>query len=79
MPGAVGTCSNASAGTICGAASCTGTTFTPSAACDGAGTCQAPTAHSCAPFICGTNSCKTTCASDADCAAGTHCLSGSCS
>ena len=51
------------AGTSCGTASCSGSTSTPVGTCDGAGTCsQSPV--SCAPYMCGTGACQTTCADD---------------
>jgi hypothetical protein len=60
-------------GTACGAASCSGSTSTPVGACDGAGTCK-QTSVNCSPYICGGDTCKTTCATTADCASGFSCL-----
>jgi hypothetical protein len=73
-----GACQKYAAGTACGAASCTGSTFTPATTCDGAGTCTPPTTTSCAPYVCGTAACKTTCASTADCVSPNVCTAGVC-
>src|SRR4029078_12092771 len=53
-------------------------TMTPGGMCDGAGTCAIPAATSCFPFRCGTNTCKSPCAADADCAPPGVCSNGSC-
>jgi hypothetical protein len=72
-----GACRSMAAGTACGVASCTGSSGTPVGSCDGAGACrQTPT--SCAPYVCGTAACKTTCASNADCVVGYTCQGYSC-
>ena len=72
-----GACRPMPAGTICGAASCSGSTSTPVGSCDGAGTCQ-QSPVSCSPYLCGGNACKTTCATVADCVTGYMCLGYSC-
>jgi hypothetical protein len=72
-----GACRPMPAGTICGVASCSGSTATPAGTCNGAGTCQQGS-MSCSPYVCGTNACKTTCATDGDCVAGFSCLGYSC-
>jgi len=78
-----GTCNGAGAcrygvsGTSCGAASCSGSTFTPVGKCDGAGACSQPPT-SCGAYVCSGDACRTTCAINADCAAGFNCQSGSC-
>jgi hypothetical protein len=72
-----GACRNAPATTSCGAASCSGSTFTPVGNCNGAGACAQPPA-SCAPFACGAGACRTSCGVDTDCAAGFTCLSNVC-
>ncbi len=46
--------------------------------CDGAGTCQAATTASCAPYMCGATSCATTCTADTDCTTGNFCSAGVC-
>jgi hypothetical protein len=77
-PGSAGTCSPLPAGTACGAASCSGSTFSQAPACDGAGACQPAPAISCAPYTCGQASCRTSCATSTDCVTGTQCLNGLC-
>ena len=64
-----GACSPWSTAQGCRLASCTGTTFTAAANCDGNGSCPAPTTQSCDPYVCSTTSpsCKTTCTADTDC------------
>jgi hypothetical protein len=72
-----GACRPMAAGTSCGAASCSGSTFTSGGSCDGAGTCR-QNMTSCSPYVCGSGACKTTCAADSDCVAGYSCQGGSC-
>jgi hypothetical protein len=62
-----GACRKYASGTQCAAATCTGSTLTSSATCNGGGTCSTPTTSSCSPYVCGTGACKTTCATNADC------------
>ena len=62
-----GACTQAATTVSCAAATCTGTTFTPTAFCSGGGSCSAATTSSCAPYVCGGASCKTTCSVDGDC------------
>lgn len=71
-------CQKYASGTGCGAATCTGSTLTPGASCDGSGTCTTPATTSCAPYVCGTGACKTTCATSADCASPNVCTVGIC-
>jgi len=52
--------------------SCTGSTQTNVSRCDGLGNCGAAMTN-CAPFACGIDVCKTTCASTTDCATGAFC------
>src|SRR3954470_10987241 len=75
-----GVCQSYAQGTPCRSATCPAstTTFTPAGSCDGAGTCSAPAATSCFPFICGAAACKSTCTADADCAPPGACSGGSC-
>ncbi|HXU01088.1 MAG TPA: hypothetical protein VN903_08855 [Polyangia bacterium] len=72
-----GACRPMTAGTSCGTASCSGSTFTPVGSCDGAGVCR-QTSTSCAPYVCGTGACNTTCAVNTDCVLGYSCLGSSC-
>jgi hypothetical protein len=73
-----GGCQKYAAGTSCGPATCTGSTNTPAASCNGTGTCVAPAGSSCAPYVCGAGTCKTTCAANADCLAPNVCTVGIC-
>jgi hypothetical protein len=79
-----GTCNGAGAcrqyvtGTQCVAASCTGSTLTSARLCNGSGTCQAATTSSCNFYACNPTSCKTSCATTADCASPYVCLGTTC-
>jgi len=73
-----GACRLYAAGTQCVGPTCSGTTFTPARTCNGTGTCQTATSSSCTPFACGTNACKTTCSTSADCASPNTCNGTSC-
>ena len=69
----------ASNGTPCGTASCTAGTETEVSACDGtAKTCPAGMMNACAPYICGTTACRSSCVGDSDCVSGNYCNSGMC-
>ncbi len=68
-------CSYPSASVSCGQ-SCTNGSETLRR-CDGAGTC-ASKLESCGAYVCAANACKTSCADDADCVAGEHCVASSC-
>jgi hypothetical protein len=81
-----GTCDGAGAcrsyvtGTVCQAGTCDGASVGGIRVCDGKGTCTPGAATICAPFDCdpGTNTCLTSCSSDADCALNVKCVNGSC-
>jgi hypothetical protein len=62
-----GTCQLQATTVPCGNPSCSGTTFTPTAYCNGAGACSTVTQASCSPYICGTTSCTNSCNVDTDC------------
>jgi len=69
-----GACQSYSSTTSCGMDSCAGGTETPAARCDGVGDCVSGTPTGCAPYVCGAGGdCKTSCATDADCASGASC------
>jgi hypothetical protein len=71
-------CAYASATTSCGS-TCTNGIATAST-CSGAGQCVVGQPTSCQTFSCdpATGACRTTCASDADCAGGYSCTTGAC-
>jgi len=64
------------AGAPCGnAGMCHGNMYQPADACDGNGFCVGGGSQtvSCAPYLCGTEGCLTSCAADSDCIDGAHC------
>ncbi len=71
-------CTYPSAASQCRAASCTAGTATLAAACDGAGSCPPASTQSCGSFACAATACNATCSTDAQCAAGSWCSSGTC-
>jgi len=73
-------CVAAGSSTECGAATCVSGVATPAAKCDGAGSCGAVASTSCGKFACntaGTACLSAPCATNADCATGYRCDSGS--
>jgi hypothetical protein len=66
------------AGTTCAAGSCTGSTATNTATCDGVGHCGAAGTHECSPYLCGSGVCRTSCTATIDCKAGYVCTSQAC-
>ncbi len=62
-----GACTQAAPSVSCAPASCSGSTFTPTAFCSGIGTCTTPSTASCAPYVCNGTSCSPTCANDGQC------------
>jgi len=68
-----GACRKHVAGTVCESEACSGATDTPARTCDGAGVCQTTSQTTCGSYVCGSSSCKTSCASNADCATGNVC------
>jgi len=73
-----GACRLYSAGTTCGSQTCSGSTLTPAARCDGGGNCVPGTSQTCLPYVCGATSCLTMCATSADCSGGNVCTGTSC-
>jgi hypothetical protein len=73
-----GTCRVYPAGSVCGAATCSGSTRNNPRTCDGSGHCQDNGTTACSPFTCntGANACFTTCTSVQQCAAGKICTPG---
>jgi len=76
-----GACRNYVSSTVCAAASCAGSTYTPPRTCNGTGTCGAASSSSCGAYNCDTtnNICKTTCTADTDCVSPNVCNGGTCS
>ena len=72
-----GACALYPSGSVCGAATCSNNAPT-GFLCDGAGSCATMTAPPCDPYACATDSCRTTCALDGDCAANAYCEGGQC-
>jgi len=67
----------AKAGTSCGDTVCVNAQVTTSV-CDGGGTCQHDSVL-CAPYLCSSAACSTSCKEDADCDSSTgHCVNGKC-
>jgi len=79
--GATGSCAIYAAGTPCGptgTTSCDGDTV-KGQTCDGLGTCALDTGGTaCSPARCLDGACKTSCATDTDCAADGYCAGGTC-
>jgi hypothetical protein len=73
-----GRCLARPAGSVCAGQSCMGSTFVAPSFCSGAGMCVSPPPQSCAPYVCGMNSCQTSCASNTDCQVGFSCQAGAC-
>jgi hypothetical protein len=74
-----GQCRNYVPGTACTPASCMSATLHPGGTCDGKTHCQVPAATTCGGFLCATaTTCRTTCASDADCASPSVCGGTAC-
>ncbi len=65
-------------GGVCGAPSCTGTSFTGAATCSDGRVCTTPAVVECAPYRCAPGGCLKTCANDGDCVSRASCLTGSC-
>ena len=74
-------CTGFSAGTVCGAGTCSGAAIVGRYVCDGSGNCVPGPSVACAPFSCSpqTNRCLAGCAGDTDCWPGWVCLAGACS
>ena len=71
--GLAATCTLPGATTSCRTATCTGGSAISAGVCDGLGTCSAAVTTPCAPFTCGPTACKSSCAADSDCLAGSFC------
>jgi hypothetical protein len=79
----MGACALYPKGSVCGAASCSGSSLTGPPTCDGAGTCDPGPPKPCVGgFVCANNqTCKTSCMVDADCMPNLGCdpMTGFCS
>ncbi|MGE3674786.1 MAG: MYXO-CTERM sorting domain-containing protein, partial [Polyangiaceae bacterium] len=64
--------------TECGLGSCADGVSIDAPVCNGAGTCLAPTATDCSPYLCGMDGCNTSCTTNADCATGFECEGDTC-
>ena len=73
-----GNCEKWSSATQCIAPSCTVSTQTSAANCNGTGTCNTPATTDCAPYACGATACKASCTADSDCSTGNYCLATAC-
>jgi len=73
-----GRCKVATAGTPCADATCVGAMAVAPKFCDGTGACMASFQQSCEPYACAQATCKSACASNADCALGAYCQEGAC-
>jgi hypothetical protein len=73
-----GACRNWGVGITCATESCSAGTYTPARICNGAGTCLSVTTASCGLYVCGGSTCKTMCATAADCISGHYCAGTTC-
>ena len=71
-------CAYPAATTECRPQSCSIGVVTLSSLCDGAGTCGALRTSNCGHYVCSGTSCKSSCATSADCTPGYGCLGGRC-
>ena len=78
MCNGMGACRKYPANIVCGTDSCTGGTAMLAARCTTAGACGTPMLQNCSPYVCGATTCKTSCATTADCAAGFTCIGSIC-
>jgi len=80
MCNGAGACRFWGTSTQCAAGTCVGSTLTPQRTCDGAGVCRSVTSSLCDPYLCNTTTptCRTTCATSADCVTTNSCVSMSC-
>ena len=82
VAGSAGRCAPIAAGldpgNDCAPAVCVGSTETSKATCDGAGACRPGSVRECAPYLCGTATCRTSCNLTAECKAGYSCVGNAC-
>lgn len=70
-------CTPSAPGSACGVEGCLDGVARDRGKCDGAGSCRVAT-HLCGAYGCDPAGCRTSCARDADCAAGAYCDGGAC-
>ncbi len=63
---------------VCADAKCESGNVVAESKCDGSGTCAAPSATSCAPYVCEGKACRASCTTSAHCATGNECVNGQC-
>jgi hypothetical protein len=75
-----GQCRIAPVGKVCAPPTCANGMATSTSLCDGAGTCNVPSARACAPYACNAmaTACATICTAAAGCAPSVSCVAGSC-
>ena len=84
LVGKVGVCSAVSAApphgtrTPCKPATCSGSSFSRAAVCNGLGACSSPISASCVPFACNDAGCLSACTTDAECADNFICRANLC-
>jgi len=71
------TCTFPPSTTACGTDTCTAGKETRVGTCNGAGVCSGAT-KDCGAYACGPTTCRTTCTTATDCAAGNYCKGGAC-
>ncbi|MGZ3454451.1 MAG: hypothetical protein ACXVEF_32895, partial [Polyangiales bacterium] len=65
-------------GVLCSSASCSAGSAVTASTCDGFGACKPVTPTTCSPYVCGATTCKTSCATTADCKTGYFCSGTTC-
>lgn len=65
-------------GASCREARCENGVEVGAAVCVGTGSCPPEERFACAPYSCGAAACRSSCAADAECAAGRFCVNGAC-
>jgi MYXO-CTERM domain-containing protein len=74
-----GACRLHGATAICEPMSCSSGVQTNAKTCNGAGSCASNGTTSCTPYVCGGNTCLTSCSTASQCVAGSTCSAGVCS
>jgi hypothetical protein len=73
-----GACRLYGTATLCAAATCAASTFTPARTCTGAGGCTPPAPQDCGLYLCTPTGCRLTCSAHADCAPTAYCDTTTC-